>query len=76
MNEKAKVLIVSFKVSDIMYSEIAPYIVREKPLTVLIPVQDGVNVQLEMEVNCIEENVDDNLIEFRVYPTFVRREGE
>ena len=75
MNEKAKVLIVSFKVSDIMYSEIAPYIVREKPLTVLIPVQDGIDKQIEMEVECMEENVEDNSIEFKVYPIFVRREG-
>ena len=75
MNEKAKVLTVSFKVSDVMYGEIAPYIVREKPLTVLIPVQDGIDKQIEMEVKCIEENVNDNSIEFRVYPIFVRREG-
>ena len=75
MAEKAKVLTVSFKVSDVMYGEIAPYIVREKPLTVLIPVQDGIDKQIEMEVECMEENVEDNSIDFRVYPTFVRREG-
>ena len=75
MNEKAKVLTVSFKVTDVMYGEIAPYIVREKPLTVLIPVQDGIDKQLEMEVNCIEENVDGNSIEFKVYPIFIRQEG-
>ena len=75
MNEKAKVLTVSFKVTDVMYGEIAPYIVREKPLTVLIPVQDGIDEQIEMEVKCIEENVNDNSIESRVYPISVRREG-
>jgi len=75
MAEKAKVLTVSFKVSDIMYGEIAPYIVRDKPLVLIVPMQDGIDEQLEMEVKCIEENVNDNSIEFKVYPTFVRREG-
>ena len=76
MNEKAKVLTVSFKVTDVMYGEIAPYIVRDKPLVLIVPVQDGINKQIEMEVKCIEENVNNNSIDFRVYPIFVRREGE
>ena len=75
MAEKAKVLTVSFKVSDIMYGEIAPYIVRDKPLVLIVPVQDGIDKQIEMEVKCIEENDDGNSIEFKVYPIFVRREG-
>ena len=75
MNEKAKVLTISFRVTDIVYDLIAPYIVREKPLVLIVPVQDGINKQIEMEVKCIEENVNDNSIEFRVYPIFVRREG-
>ena len=75
MNEKAKVLTVSFKVTDVMYGEIAPYIMREKPLILIIPKQDGIDRQLEMEVNCIEENVDGNSIEFKVYPIFIRQEG-
>jgi len=75
MNEKAKVLTVSFKVTDVMYGEIAPYIVRDKPLVLIVPVQDGIDKQIEMEVKCIEENDDGNSIEFKVYPIFVRREG-
>ena len=75
MAEKAKVLTVSFKVSDVMYGEIAPYIVRDKPLVLIVPVQDGIDKQIEMEVKCIEENDDGNSIEFKVYPIFVRREG-
>ena len=75
MSEKTKVLTISFRVTDIMYSEIAPYFVREKPLILIIPKQDGIDKQLEMEVNCIEENVDGNSIEFKVYPIFIRQEG-
>ena len=75
MAEKTKILTISFRVTDVAYDMIAPYIVRDKPLTVLIPVQDGIDRQIEMEVKCIEENVNDNSIEFRVYPIFVRREG-
>ena len=75
MDEKARVLTVSFRVTDVMYDLIAPYFVREKPLILIIPKQDGIDKQLEMEVNCIEENVDGNSIEFRVYPIFIRREG-
>ena len=74
MAEKTKILTISFGVVDVAYDMIAPYIIREKPLILIIPIQDGVDKQLEMEVNCIEENVDDNSIEFKVYPTFVRRE--
>ena len=75
MDEKARVLTVSFRVTDVMYDLIAPYFVREKPLILIVPVQDGIDRQIEMEVKCIEENVNDNSIEFRVYPIFVRREG-
>ena len=75
MNEKIKILTVSFRVTDVMYDLIAPYFVREKPLILIIPKQDGIDKQLEMEVNCIEENVDGNSIEFKVYPIFIRQEG-
>jgi len=75
MDEKARVLTVSFRVTDVMYDLIAPYFVREKPLILIIPKQDGIDKQLEMEVNCIEENVDGNSIEFKVYPIFIRQEG-
>jgi len=74
MGEKTKILTISFRATDVAYDLIAPYIVREKPLTVLIPVQDGIDRQIEMEVKCIEETIGDNSMEFRVYPIFVRRE--
>ena len=75
MGEKTKVLTISFRATDVAYDLIAPYIVRDKPLVLIVPMQDGIDEQLEMEVKCIEENVNDNSIEFKVYPTFVRREG-
>ena len=53
MNEKIKILTVSFRVTDVMYDLIAPYFVREKPLILIIPKQDGIDKQQEMEVNCI-----------------------
>jgi len=75
MAEKTKILTISFGVVDVAYDMIAPYIIREKPLILIIPIQDGVDKQLEMEVKCIEETIGDNSMEFRVYPIFVRREG-